>query len=635
MLKVNNNQESKVRKQMNRIVTKSMLIFFMAFGLELLCLHRVSAQPSIKSEMLTDVLQKPSLNSHGESEVSLVSLLKYLESRYNIMFLYQDKDLANKFVSSQEALLKRKPGKHIAKLLDKLHLTYAKVDASTYEIFPMAKSGEDVVKKKVQFQVSGTVRDASSNSPLPGVNVLVKGTTVGAATNKKGHYTLSISSPNDTLIFTYIGYNRKERAVDGHHTINVSLSPKVIKGQQMVVIGYGSERKSNLAGAQTTISSADLENANLTSPDQALQGRVAGVNVHTNSHAPGGSISVTVRGTSSLTAGGSPLYVIDGVPISTSYQTGDGSGGVGNGARPNPLNSIDLSNVANIEVLKGAAAAAIYGSRAANGVVLITTKEGKKNSQNVDFQSSVGISTISHKLNFMSASQYALQANERQQELNNMPGNNPAPLPYTQQQITNFGQGTNWQNQVFRQAVSENYNLTFSGGTNNLTYMLSGDTKLQNGIIRNSGFNRYGIKANIQSDISKKLTVGTNLSYDNAIDNRVRTSAKGYGSQPGLISSLINASPTIPPRDSLGNLSNFSSYAAGGNNENPLILTDNYKERANTNRFVGNFHFTYDILNNLELRSRLGADQELALLPVFSDWLSGFCRSERKGKSDQ
>jgi TonB-linked SusC/RagA family outer membrane protein len=468
--------------------------------------------------------------------------------------------------------------------------------------------GQDTTIVQDTTTVSGKVTSAKDNSPLAGANVVLKGqkrngNVIGTQTDAKGVYHLKVPSLNGTLVFSFIGFQKKQVQINGRRTVNVQLKIKVVKSKkQVVVVGYGSQARQDLTGAISGVSSKDLQAASVTTPDEALQGHIAGVSVHKNSHAPGGSISVHVRGTASLNAGGSPLYVIDGIPINNNnVQTGTGNIGA-MGAPPNPLNSIDPSDIASIQVLKDASAAAIYGSRGANGVVLITTKEGQAGQQQINFNSSVGMSEISHELNFMDAKQYAIQRNEGK-VLRGKP-----PL-YTQQQINNFGVGTNWQNAVFRKAIQQKYKLSFSGGSDSLRYYISGDYDNNQGIIRHSGLKRYGARANINADINKYFSVSTNLSYTMTDDHRVVTGSKGYGAGPGLISAVMQAAPTIPARDSLGNPTILRNFPAGDQSlGSPLVITDRYKNRANTNRFLGNVLGQVNILDNLTLKVRLGAD---------------------------
>ncbi len=365
-----------------------------------------------------------------------------------------------------------------------------------------------------------------------------------------------------------------------------------------MVIGYGAQAKRDLTGSVSTVSSNQLQNANIGTPDEALQGRISGVSVHRNSHEPGGNISVNVHGTTSLTASGTPLYVINGIPINTNYQTSSDLTGGGS----NPLNSINEQNIASISVLKGPSATGIYGSRGANGVVLITTKQGKSGQSRIGFNTSVGISHISKKLNFMPAKPYAIQANHHQ----TLRGDKPY---FTQQQVNDFADNTtNWQNLILRRGVQQKYNLTFSGGSDKLRYFISGNYSDNNGIVKGSGIKKYGTEINLNANMSSKFTLGGDITYTITDNSQVLNGNKGYISSPSVIASIINAPPTAPLRDEDGNLSNIQNYPRGGAFGNPVQVATRYKNIGNTRRFIGNIHGEFDILDNLSIKVRLGGD---------------------------
>lgn len=447
-------------------------------------------------------------------------------------------------------------------------------------------------------QVSGTVTDAQTGDPLVGVNILVKGTSTGTVTNAEGHYSLSVPSLQDSLRFSYIGYETKTVHIDGRTTINITLQPKIISGEQIVVVGYGTQQKQNLTGSVATISSKELQTSAISNAQQALQGRIAGVSVHKNSHAPGGSISVRVHGTASLAASGKPLYVVNGIPIATNFVTeGSFAGSTYGGPAPNPLNSINMDNVASITVLKGPSATAIYGSRGANGVVLITTKHGKEGQQHVDFKSTVGFSHISNKLDFMTAHQYAVMTNEHDKAKGRKP---------TFTQLDTIGIGSRWQNLILQNGLQQKYNLTFLGGSDKIQYLIAGNYSDNNGIVRNSKLKQYEARINLNANISNRFTVGTDMAYSIVENHRTMEGSKGYYGRPSIALALVVAPPTAPARDKNGVPVNINKFPGGSVYSSPLEITDRYLHLGNTNRFLGNIHATYDILDNLSLRVRLG-----------------------------
>ncbi len=452
----------------------------------------------------------------------------------------------------------------------------------------------------LEKNIQGKVID-ENDAPLPGVNVVVKGTTTGTVTDIQGNYRLTVSDEAAVLVFSSIGYTSQEIVIGSQSTINIEMAPDVKSLEEIIVIGYGTQQKKDLTGSVASVSSKDLEANTISTPDQALQGKVAGVNVRRNSFAPGGGISVQIRGTASLSAGGQPLYVIDGVPISTDLPTSGQNDPGTFGAPPNPMNSIDPSQIASIQVLKDASATAIYGSRAANGVVLITTKRGEAGLHNIDFETSLGVQKLSNKLDFLTAGQWAQQANERADLL----GQNRV---FTDAQVASFGEGTDWQNEVFRTAPSQRYKLSFSGGNEGLRYLIAGNYTGQDGIISGTNFKRYGATINMDADINKRLTINESLMFTATNNKVVPTDTKGYEGVSNVIDALYEAIPTIPARDSTGQPTSLANFPYGGGRENPLVMTEKYKQLGNTLRLLGNIAANYNILEGLDLNIRFGAD---------------------------
>ena len=447
-------------------------------------------------------------------------------------------------------------------------------------------------------RISGKVTD-DNKEPLPGVNVVVKGTTTGTVTDVDGNFQLSAPDNAQTLVFSSVGFVSKEVSIGNQSVLDVQMEPDVKALSEVVVVGYGTQKKEDLTGSVASVTSEDLKKVPVNTPDQAMQGRVAGVQVRTNSHAPGGSISVRVRGTSSISASGQPLYVIDGYPITNDFiRSGDAGG---DGGQPNPLNSLDPSNIASIEILKDASATAIYGSRATNGVVLITTKRGQSGQSSIDFETQLAIQQPIKTFDMINATQWANLVNEAA-DLNNQ------VRPFTDEQVASFGKGTNWQDEVYRKALNQRYKLTFSGGTDKLRYLLSGGYMNQDGILTGSNFKRYSTNINLDNDINEKFTIGSSLMFTNTIEQIIPTDAKGYGTQPGIIPSILTAPPTIPPYDEDGNPTVFSNYTLGGGKENPLFMATQYDLNANTVRLIGSVFGDYEILDGLNLKVRVGTD---------------------------
>ncbi|WP_461040642.1 SusC/RagA family TonB-linked outer membrane protein [Spirosoma harenae] len=467
-------------------------------------------------------------------------------------------------------------------------------------ILPQFEKRSSNVLNNVDRTISGKVTD-ENDQPMPGVSIVVKGSTIGTATRADGTFSLNVKEGSATLVFSFMGYIAHEVSLGNKSIIDVKLLPNAEQLKEVVVVGYGTQQKKDLTGAVGSISAKDIETSTINTPDKALQGKIAGVQVHTNSHAPGGGIAVQVRGTASLSAGGAPLYVIDGMPISSGAQT-SASTDIGSfGGAPNPLNSIDPSDIESVQVLKDASATAIYGSRAANGVVLISTKRGKANQHNVDFDVSVGVQQARRKLPFLNAEQWAQQANERATLLGR-------PATYTPAQVAAFGNGTDWQNAVFQAAPRQTYKLAFSGGGQNLRYLIGGNYTNQDGILPGSSFKRYGTTINLDADISKRLRVGESLLFSVTDQYTVPTDTKGYEGISNVINAIYQAPPTIPARDSLGIPNNLRNFPLGSGLENPLTMTEQYKQLSNTLRLIGTAYANYNIMDGLDLDIRIGAD---------------------------
>jgi TonB-linked SusC/RagA family outer membrane protein len=332
--------------------------------------------------------------------------------------------------------------------------------------------------------ITGKVVDATDKLALPGVSIKVKGTTGGTVTDANGLFKINVPSTTSTLTFTYIGYQDQEVAIDANTTINVSLVSVNNKLNDVVVVGYGTVRKSDLTGAVSQVKSKELNSFPATNPLQALSGRAAGVQVLQNGGAPGGSVSVRIRGTNSVQGSNEPLYVIDGFPIS--------------GTNPTILNNADVESM---EVLKDASATAIYGSRGANGVVIITTKRGKAGKTQVDIESSYSSQSLRKKLDLMNAQEFAIFYNEQAI-------NDKLPLYFTQNQIANYANNSyDWQDLVFTKAPIKTLSLSVSGGNEKTQFSISGSAFGQEGIIKGSDYNRYSLRTNINHEISRKFNV--------------------------------------------------------------------------------------------------------------------------------
>ena len=348
--------------------------------------------------------------------------------------------------------------------------------------------------------VRGTVKD-NTGEALIGVSVLEKGTTNGVVSDFDGNYSLNVKS-NATLDFSYIGYVPQSINVAGKTTINVVLREDDKVLDELVVVGYGQMRRSDLTGSVASISSDAIDKSVTTSIDQVLQGRAAGVQVQQNSGIPGGSSSIRIRGTSSLNSSNEPIFVIDGVVIDNTNSSG----------AENPLASINPADIVSMDVLKDASATAIYGSRAATGVIMVTTRRGQKGEASVSYNGYVGWQQMPKTLDLMDLREYATHKNERSDA-----GIVERDSYFARPDL--FGKGTNWQKELFSTAFMTSHNLSVSGGSEKNTYAISAGYFNQDGIAIGSGFKRLSLRGNFDSQIKSFLKMGANFAFNNSKQN--------------------------------------------------------------------------------------------------------------------
>lgn len=414
--------------------------------------------------------------------------------------------------------------------------------------------------------VQGTVTDENAE-PLPGVNITIKGTTSGTSTDSTGSYKLS-ASPSDTLIFSFIGFERKTIPINGRKTIDVTMKPSTLQSEEVVVVGYGTQKKSDLTGSVSRVQPDEVNAVPTSNLQDALQGKVAGVQITPESGAPGAKSSVKIRGIGTLN-NASPLYVVDGMLV-------------------DDISFLSPSNIQSVEVLKDASATAIYGSRGANGVIIVTTKQGNKGKTNISFNSYFGTKSVSNKIDLVNARQYAMLANELANNEN-----------YAQEPFSNpdqYGAGTNWQDVIFQPATVQNYNLTASGGSQNVTYNLSGNYYKEGGTIPGSDYERATLRLNNTYHLTDHVDFGHNfaLSY---IDRKEAPN--------GIVSQAYGADPTIPVYNDNGEYSNAGVRASTGNPAATLHYNknDHYQYRT-----VGNAYVEVNFLKHFNFKSSFGLD---------------------------
>lgn len=498
-------------------------------------------------------------------------------------------------------------------------------------ITPSLKAEENTIFL-LQAPVTGTVIDGNTNEALPGVSVIIKGTTRGVITDLDGKFSIE-ASPTEVLMFSFIGYIAQEISVGNKTVIDIALIPDIIDLSEVVFIGYGSQKKSDLTGAITSVSEKMLKAQPVSSIDQALQGKAAGVIIMQTSGSPAGGVSIMVRGASSIQASSQPLYVIDGIPISNQTTGGNASYDGGQGGQvSNPLASINPDDITNIEILKDASATAIYGARGANGVILITTKRGKEGQNNLSFNMYTGFQQIPKKLNILSSEGYARY--RLMQEMNDINSdeypnyvNQLDPesdfIPFTTLHPDSFPVSTNWQDEMYQTAPMQNYHLSANGGTEKMKYSLSGGYHSKDGILIGSSYERLSLNANIDANLTKWFQMGNTLMVSYSNEDMSFNDAY-YGG--GLVERALQQRPDMPVYDEEGN------YAQPPDDwletVNP-IETELEKQDDNVvTRLFGNIYAQVNFMEGLSLKSMFGSDISNSRTTIFEPI------NERIGRQD-
>ncbi len=448
--------------------------------------------------------------------------------------------------------------------------------------------------QNTENQVTGTV-STSGGAPLTGATISVKGNSIHTVTDDKGAFHISIPSKNSILVVSYIGYISREVIVDGTSTFNVRLNENHSELSNVVVVGYGTRKKSDLTGSVVSINSEELKSVPVTSLDQAMQGRASGVQVTQISGKPGAETSIRIRGTSSINAGNEPLYVIDGMLINS--DGGDVSVGGTRGPRLSPLSSINPGDIESIEILKDASSTAIYGSRGANGVVLITTKRGKTGRGTITLDTYYGNQQVANKLDLLNAAEFAGLVNDAKINANQTPVYVNPP---------NLRKGTDWQGAIFRDAPIMNYQLSFSGGDEKTKYALSGSYFNQDGIILNSDFKRYSFRSNLERKMTDKITVGTTLSYSRINTTGVLTNAGTI--VPGVVTSALLFNPVLNVFDTSVNGGYTFENDRGKTLGNPYAEAKEFNSTTILSRILGSVFLTYNLAKNIEFKTNFGID---------------------------
>ncbi|ELR71504.1 TonB-dependent outer membrane receptor [Fulvivirga imtechensis AK7] len=433
-----------------------------------------------------------------------------------------------------------------------------------------------------QRTITGKVTDSSDGSALPGVNILVRGTNTGTVTDINGSYSISVSGDNPVLIFSFIGYAQEEVQVGQRSVIDVALETDITQLSEVVVIGYGQTTVKDATGAVAAVTSEDFNGGIISSPEQLIQGKTSGVQITTTSGSPGSGVQLRIRGTSSIRSNNNPLFVVDGVPLSGGTQPSSADVGFGTQQDTNPLNFINPSDIESISILKDASATSIYGSRGANGVVIITTKSGKGNRGTFDFGSSVSIAKPANEYDLLGREQFLAGVEQF--------GGDPV--------VQDHGSDTDWQDYITRTSVSHKQNLSYAKGFQTASVRASLGYEDQQGVMENSFMKRLTGRINASKSLfNDKLNIDLSTTYSNV--KREDPPISGNAGFAGdILGAAYSANPTWPTDP---------DYNTGGQ-RSPANMLEYYRSTGTTNRFLTNLSADYKLTDALTAKATYGID---------------------------
>jgi TonB-linked SusC/RagA family outer membrane protein len=469
-------------------------------------------------------------------------------------------------------------------------------------------------------QITGTVVDANDNSSIPGANVVIKGTQTGTVTDMDGKFTLS-AADNDMLVISFVGYTSQEVKIGNQKILNVRLNQEITKLDEVVMVGYATMRRRDLTSAVVSITAEEIKQTVGSSFDQALQGRAAGVFVTQNTGAPGGGVSVRIRGVNTLSGSNEPLYVIDGVQIEG--YTGDITY---NNSIGNILSSINPADIVDMQILKDASATAIYGSRAANGVIIITTRKGKAGESKISYEGSYGIQQLPYYIPTMNLREFAEYRNSKQVVLGH--GTRPE-----WQDPSILGEGTNWQEELFRNASMQSHLISVYGGNENTTFAISGGYFDQDGIATGSNFKRYNVKLSVDNTTRDWLKIGTNILANQS--NQVITVE-----DQDIISTALEQTPDVLVKNPDGSWAGPDSNLYGEYVTNPIaiaLLKENERRNSQvmTNAYMDITFFKDFIVRN-EISANISYSNSYNFTPTyeFGDYVKNVISSSSRGANN-
>ncbi len=512
--------------------------------------------------------------SINQKNIKIEEIIQLIENKTDYYFMY-----SAKAVDVERTVDIEVTDKLVSEILDSVfegtNISY-KING---RLIALSKNGEESAIGQQLRSISGKVTD-SSGSPLPGVSVVVKATTNGTITDSDGKYSISKIPENAVLQFSFVGMKTQELPVSGKTSINVTLADEAIGIDEVVAVGYGVMRKKDVTGAMASIGTDKVDKGTVKSVDQMLQGRSSGVHMVQSSGMPGAASTVRIRGGNSISGGNEPLYVIDGIPI---YPSASGSQ-----TSLSPLNTIAVSDIESIEILKDASSTAIYGARGSNGVILVTTKHGKSGRTDVSFDTYLGLQSPRKTYDLLNASEYEKFANEAEVNGGGKKIYDEAVAPVN----------TDWQKLCLNtKALSQNYALTISGGDTKTRFLTTINYIDQTGIIKATDLKKLTLRVNLDKEITTNLKMAMNLSLAQVNTNRAGNSVLG---------NMITSPPNIPVYNADGSYTNKNMI--GETFSNPVAVINDYINWNKTFRMLSNASIDWRIIEGLTLKSTLGVD---------------------------
>lgn len=556
-----------------------------------------------------------SVNMHN---AKIKDVFKAIESQSSYRFFYNDQlSDVNRVVSISASDMNI--NELLSQMFDNTDISCTVLENNLVVVAPK--------RAKQELRVTGTIIDATTGEPVIGANVVIEGTTVGTVTDIDGRFSLDVPNAGAVVIISYLGYVSQRVTVNEKITLDVKLEPDVKKLDEVIVVGYGTVKKSDLTGSVSAIKSEEFKKLPMTSLDQGIQGRAAGVQVTNTSGAPGGQVSIRIRGGNSLKSSNEPLYVIDGFPVAA----GGMAGGYNNSSLANnPMATINPNDIESIEILKDASSAAIYGSRGANGVVLITTKRGKQGKTKVTYEGYTGIQKIVKTLDMMNGEEYATMANIAAANAGAATvygGANPKwkePSYYKTNSV-------NWQNMIFRQAPTQSHQVGLSGGSEITQYVVTANYFSQDGIVLNSDFDRASLRANVDTKISNWVKAGVSLTASRTLSNMTTSESDGANGG-GAINGALAVPPTMPVYNDDGSFTTLNQTPYGVTTGNPYALALLSKDKSNIDRVLANVSIKFDLnrlVDGLGAEIRGGSDYSSAFRDIYYPSTVYFAASQK------